>query len=142
MEFRVWWPIALIVFSNVFYHICSKQTPEGVHPLAALTVTYLVSAVASGILFYLITPGGKLLAEYRHINWTTFILGLAIVGLEAGSIYMYKAGWNINAGHLVHGTILAVLLVFVGYFLYHETVSAQKILGILLCLAGLFLINR
>ena len=49
MDIRMWWPIALIVFSNVFYNICSKQTPEGIHPLAALTVTYLVAAVASGI---------------------------------------------------------------------------------------------
>ena len=61
----MWWPIALIVFSNVFYNICSKQTPEGIHPLAALTVTYLVSAVGSGILFYILTPGGSLLGEYK-----------------------------------------------------------------------------
>ena len=138
----MWWPIALIVFSNVFYNICSKQTPEGIHPLAALTVTYLVSAIGSGILFYILTPGANLLGEYKSLNWTTFVLGLAVIGLEAGSMYMYKAGWNINAGHLVHSTILAVLLVFVGYWLYHETISAQKVAGIILCLAGLYLINR
>ena len=142
MSIHMWWPIVLIVFSNVFYNICSKQTPEGIHPLAALTVTYLVSAVGSGILFYILTPGGSLLGEYKSLNWTTFVLGLAVIGLEAGSMYMYKAGWNINAGHLVHSTILAVLLVFVGYWLYHETISAQKVAGIILCLAGLYLINR
>ena len=142
MSIHMWWPIALIVFSNVFYNICSKQTPEGIHPLAALTVTYLVSAIGSGILFYILTPGGRLLGEYKSLNWTTFVLGLAVIGLEAGSMYMYKAGWNINAGHLVHSTILAVLLVFVGYWLYHETISAQKVAGIILCLAGLYLINR
>lgn len=142
MSIHMWWPIALIVFSNVFYNICSKQTPEGIHPLAALTVTYLVSAIGSGILFYILTPGANLLGEYKSLNWTTFVLGLAVIGLEAGSMYMYKAGWNINAGHLVHSTILAVLLVFVGYWLYHETISAQKVAGIILCLAGLYLINR
>lgn len=142
MDIRMWWPIALIVFSNIFYNICSKQTPEGIHPLAALTVTYLVSAVTCGILFYVLTPGGKLLQEYKSLNWTSYVLGLALVGLEAGSMYMYKAGWNINAGHLVHSSILAVLLVFVGYLLYHETISLQKVLGIFLCLAGLFLINK
>ena len=142
MDIRMWWPIALIVFSNIFYNICSKQTPDGIHPLAALTVTYLVSAVACGILFYVLTPGGKLLQEYKSLNWTSYVLGLALVGLEAGSMYMYKAGWNINAGHLVHSSILAVLLVFVGYLLYNETISLQKVLGIFLCLAGLFLINK
>ena len=35
------WPIALVIFSNILYHICAKSAPEGVHPFAALTVTYL-----------------------------------------------------------------------------------------------------
>ena len=139
---HMWWPIGLIVFSNIFYNICAKQTPEGVNPLAALTITYAVSAIASGILYQVITPGANLLQEYKSLNWTSIILGLAIVGLEAGSMYMYKAGWDISAGHLVHSAILAVLLVFVGYLLYHEAITFTRIAGIGLCLAGLFLINR
>ena len=138
----MWWPIGLIVFSNIFYNICAKQTPEGVNPLAALTITYAVSAIASGILYQVITPGANLLQEYKSLNWTSIILGLAIVGLEACSMYMYKAGWDISAGHLVHSAILAVLLVFVGYLLYHEAITFTRIAGIGLCLAGLFLINR
>lgn len=139
---HMWWPIGLIVFSNIFYNICAKQTPEGVNPLAALTITYAVSAIASGILYQVITPGANLLQEYKSLNWTSIILGLAIVGLEAGSMYMYKAGWDISVGHLVHSAILAVLLVFVGYLLYHEAITFTRIAGIGLCLAGLFLINR
>ena len=73
MNLHLWWPIGLIVFSNVFYHICSKQTPSGIQPLAALTVTYLVSAAASGILYFLLTPHPDLLREYRFaalfISW-------------------------------------------------------------------------
>ena len=76
--------------------------------------------------------------SYRSPEHDRNVLGFAVIGLEAGSMYMYKAGWNINAGHLVHSTILAVFLVFVGYLLYHENVSVQKMLGILLCLAGLY----
>ena len=139
---NMWWPIGLIVFSNVFYHICAKQTPEGLHPLAALTVTYMVSAIASGILYQVITPGADLIREYKNLNWTSIVFGLAIVGLEAGNMYMYKAGWNISVGHLVHSAILSVLLVFIGYLLYHEAITLSRIAGIGLCLAGLFLINK
>ena len=42
------WPIALVVMSNIVYQICAKSVPSGIHPLASLTVTYLVGAVASG----------------------------------------------------------------------------------------------
>lgn len=139
---HMWWPIGLIVFSNVFYHICAKQTPEGVHPLAALTVTYVVSAIASGLLYVILTPGANLIKEYKSLNWTSIVLGLAIVGLEAGSVYMYKAGWNISVGHLLHSAILAVILVFIGYLFYHEAITLPRIAGIILCLAGLFLLNR
>lgn len=142
MSFQLYWPIGLIVLSNIFYHICSKQMPEGVHPLAALTVTYGVGAIASSALYCLLNRGGNLLEEYRQLEWPAFVLGLAVVGLEAGSIYMYKAGWNLNSGHLVHGTILAIALIFVGYFLYHEAITWTKLAGICLCLAGLALVNR
>lgn len=135
-------PIAVIVFSNIFYHICSKSTPEGIDPFAALTVTYLVGAAFSLLLFLATHRGGSLLTEYRQLNWTSFVLGLAIVGLEAGSIAMYKAGWNIGTGQLVHSAILAICLVVIGAAVYHEVLSPTKLVGIVVCMAGLYLINR
>jgi len=89
------------------------------------------------------TSGGQnLLSEWKEINWTTFILGLAIVGLEAGSIYMYKVGWNINTGYIVKALILSIALIAVGYFLYQEQFSMTKAAGIAVCLIGIFLINK
>ena len=76
------------------------------------------------------------------MNWTTFVLGLAIVGLEAGSIYMYKAGWSINTGYIVKAMILSIALIIVGYFLYKESFSVTKAAGIGMYLFGLFLINK
>ena len=43
---RLYWPIVLIVVSNIFYNICSKSTPTGLNPFAALTVTYVIGAAA------------------------------------------------------------------------------------------------
>ena len=137
-----YWPIILIVVSNVFYHICSKSTPQDINPFASLTVTYLVGAAVSAVLFFVLNPGQNLLAQYKQINWTTWILGIAIVGLEAGSIYMYKVGWSISTGQLVHSAILAICLIFVGYLLYKEAITPTKLVGIVLCLVGLFFINR
>ena len=89
-------PIVLIVLSNVFYHICSKETPADINPFASLTVTYAVGFLASLLLFLITGKGSGLLAEYRHVNWAVIVFGLSIVGLEAGYIAMYKAGWNIS----------------------------------------------
>jgi len=142
MTISMIWPIALIVLSNVFYNVCSKETPAAINPLASLTVTYLIGAVFSAVMYFALNRGGSLLAEYRNLNWSSFVLGLAVVGLEVGSIYMYKAGWNISSGQLVYSIILAVCLILIGAIVYHETVSTTKIIGILVCMFGLFLINK
>ena len=139
---ELYWPIALIVLSNVFYNVCAKSTPSGIDPLASLTVTYAVGAVTSAALYAILNRGGSLLSEYRHLNWSAFVLGAAIVGLEAGNIYMYKAGWNISTGQLVCSSILAIFLILVGAVFYQETITGTKVAGILVCMAGLYLINR
>jgi len=138
----LYWPIALIVLSNIFYHICSKQMPAEINPLASLTVTYLLGAVASGALYYALNRGGSLLQEYQHLNWTSYVLGIAIVGLEAGYIYMYKAGWNINSAQVLCSSLLAIALLLVGYLLYHEAITWTKVMGIIICLVGLVFLNK
>ena len=142
MSFSMIWPIALIVFSNVIYNVCSKETPAEIDPFASLTVTYIIGAIFSGVMYYTLNKGGNLIQEYRSLSWSSFVLGLAVVGLEAGSIYMYKAGWNVSSGQLVYSIILAVCLIFVGTIAYHESISATKIIGILVCMCGLLLINK
>ena len=136
------WPIALAVCSDIFYQIAAKSTPAQLNPFASLTVTYLIGAAFSVIIFFITSKGGNLLNEITSINWTAFILGLAIVGLEAGSIYMYKVGWNMNTGYILKASFLAVALIIVGYLVYKEQVSATKIAGIAVCMVGLYLINH
>ena len=135
------WPIALAILSNVLYHICAKTTPEGVHPFASLTVTYLTGAVLSAILYYVLAPQANLVKECSRLNWAPFALGIVIVGLEGGWLYAYKAGWQVNTGFIVQSAFVSVLLLFVGYFLYHEALSWNKLLGTAICLLGLVFIN-
>ena len=135
------WPIALVILSNILYHICAKSVPEGVHPFASLTVTYLTGAVASGILYFILSPNVNLVKESSGLNWAPFVLGIVIVGLEGGWLYAYKAGWQVNTGFIVQSAFVSVMLLFVGYWLYQEAVTWNKILGIVVCLIGLVLIN-
>ncbi len=142
MSINMVWPIILIVFSNVFYNIFAKSQPVNLNPFASLTVVYVVAAIVSGIFYFVQNPGQSLIGEYKNLNWTSIVLGIAIVGLEVGSLYMYKVGWNINTGYLVHSSILSICLLFVGFFLYGEAISLTKILGAIVCVIGLILINK
>ena len=135
------WPIALAILSNVLYHICAKTTPEEVHPFASLTVTYLTGAILSAVLYYVLAPQANLVKECSRLNWAPFALGIVIVSLEGGWLYAYKAGWQVNTGFIVQSAFVSVLLLFVGYFLYHEALSWNKLLGTAICLLGLVFIN-
>ena len=141
MTLSMLWPIALIVFSNIFYNICAKETPAGINPFASLSVTYLVGALFSAILYFALNKDANLLQEYVHLNWTSFVLGLAVVGLEAGSIYMYKAGWEMSRGQLVYSILLALCLILIGVTVYHESLDTSRIIGVILCMAGLILLR-
>lgn len=135
------WPIALVVLSNTLYQICAKSVPEGMNPLASLTVTYLVGAAVSCALYFILNRNANLLREIRLTNWAPIVLGVVIVGLEVGFIYAFRAGWQISMAQIVSSAVLAVILIFVGYLLYHEAITWNKIAGIIVCLAGLVLIN-
>lgn len=139
--FSYLWPLGLAVLSNVFYQICAKSVPEKMNPFASLTITYAVGALASLILYFALNKGGNILQEYHKTNWAPFVLGLVIVGLEVGFIYAYKAGWPVSLAQIVQAAVLAVILIFVGYLLYKEAITWNKIVGIVICLAGLGLIN-
>lgn len=135
------WPIALVILSNTVYQICAKSVPKGMNPLATLAVTYTIGALVSLILYFVLGKGGNFIEEIRQINWAPFVLGLVIVGLEVGYIYAYKVGWPVSTAQIIQASILAVILIFVGYVLYNEPISWNKIVGIIVCLAGLGLIN-
>jgi drug/metabolite transporter (DMT)-like permease len=47
-----------------------------------------------------------------------------------------------NTGYIVKALILGIVLIGVGYFLYKEQLTMTKAAGILVCLFGLFLINK
>ena len=135
------WPIALVVLSNVVYQICAKSVPNALNPFAALAVTYTVGAVVSVILYFVLNKNANLFKELGKLNWAPFVLGLVIVGLEVGFLYAYKAGWQVSTAALVSSAALAVILLFVGFLLYKEALTWNKLVGIAICLVGLFFIN-
>lgn len=136
------WPIALVVFSNIVYQICAKGVPKNMDAMASMTITYLVGAVCSAIMFFIMHKNGNLLQEYEKMNWAPIFLGISVVGLEVGFIYAYKNGWAVSTASIVQSAFLAVALLFVGALLYHEVISISKIIGVGFCLVGLFFLNR
>ena len=137
------WPLILIVVSNSIYHICAKSLPAKADPFAALTITYLIGAVFSAALYFLLNRGSTNLAqEWRGLNWTPYALGFIVVAMEAGNVYAYRAGWSVNTLPVVQAACVAVLLLALGFLIFRESITAGKLVGLALCVAGLFFLNK
>ncbi len=134
------WPLALIVLSNCVYNITAKSTPAQANAFASLTATYLTAAALS-FAALLAGRGGGVPAAFGQLNWTAPVLGLAAVGLEAGYLFLYRAGWQVNTGPLVANLCLAVALIFLGRLLFGEALTLRQLAGIAVCLAGLVLVS-
>lgn len=135
------WPILMVILANTFYNICMKSMPSDVNPFGALMVTYFVAAIISGIIFLYSVGPSNVADGLSKINWTSIVLALAIVGLEVGYVFVYRAGWAVSTASVVANIGLALMLLVVGYFLYRENVSFNQIVGIVVCMFGLVLIN-
>lgn len=135
------WPLALIVAANTFYQISAKSVPADMNPLASVTISYLVAAAVSFILYMVLRKGGTIAEEYGKLNWAPFAIGVILIGLDVGCIYAYKVGWQVSTMQIVQAAVLAILLIFVGRLLYGEPLSWKKLAGIAICLVGLGLIN-
>ena len=140
--FHYVWPIALVVLSNVVYQICAKSLPNGMNPFASLTITYMVGTLCSVVMYFVSSQNGNLIQEYSKTNWAPFVFGVVLVGLETGWIYAYKAGWQVSTASIVQSAFLAAALIFVGWLLYKEALTWNKMIGVFICLVGLAFINH
>ena len=70
----------MVVFANTFYNICTKSAPASVNAFCVCLVAFLSMS------------GGRIAEEFDKLNWTAPVLGVAIIGLEMGYIFIYRAG--------------------------------------------------
>ena len=133
MSFNYIIPIVIIIISNVVYHITTKSIPKEVNSFLSLTVTYLTAAVVVLAMYFLTSKPNKILTDIHKLNWTSYIVGLAIVGVEIGFLYMYRLGWDISKGSLITSVSLAILLIIIGALFYKEHIGLYQIVGIAFC---------
>jgi len=134
--------IVLIVVSNIVYNVCQKSTPRNVNPFSAMLVTYLTAAILMVIAAQFYKTDKGFFQSFNDLNWTSFALGVTIVGLELGYLLAYRAGWNISVGSLVANIFLAIMLIPIGILFFKEGFVMNQIIGVVFCMVGLILVNK
>jgi len=139
--FLFYFSITLAIASTVLYHFTQKQIPAGVNPAVSIIITYIASLVLCFIMLYFLPPENGFVPALKSLNWASYVLALALVGLEVGFLLVYRAGWNIGIAAVLVNVVASLILVPVGIFLFKQKLSFVNIIGILVCLAGLVMLN-
>lgn len=138
-----WLAILLLVAANVGYHVCQKTIPGVANPMLSVIITFLVAALGSAALLPFFFPAGaELSAELAKLNWASILLGLTIIAIEVGFLLLYRSGYQVSLGAVLVNSLVALALLPVGVLLFRERLLPGDIAGILLLMAGLFLIAR
>ncbi|MGL4368808.1 MAG: EamA family transporter [Spirochaetota bacterium] len=134
--------LALIVISNVLYHLSQKMTPSGVNPVVSLIIAYSVSILVLLPMFFIFPMKDGLSESVSKLNWASVLLGVAVVGVEFGFLLAYRMGSNISSTQFYATTILTIILIPLGVFIFREKLTPVNVAGIVLCVVGVLLIQQ
>jgi len=139
--FLFYFSITLAICSSALYHFVAKSTPADVNFSVSLLVTY-AAALGVTLIIALLFPADKGFAsELKNLNWTSFLLALAIVGIEFGFLLTYRSGWNLGIAAVLTNVVASLILVPVAIFVFKDKVSWVNITGIIVCFMGLVMLN-
>jgi multidrug transporter EmrE-like cation transporter len=136
----IWLGIAIA--ATVGYHVVIKLTPAAANPYLSLGVTYAVVTVAFVALYSVMPAEGSLRVNLGRLDWTAPVLGIAVVFLDLGFMMLYRGGFDVSLGQLITQSAGALLLLLIGVAFFAEKLSLVNVGGILLCVVGLWLVNK
>jgi multidrug transporter EmrE-like cation transporter len=139
--FLFYFSITLAIASSALYHFVAKSTPSHVNFTVSLLVTYAVAFVVTLLGFFFFPATKGIATELKQLNWASVGLAIAIVGIEFGFLLTYRSGWNLGIAAVLVNVVASLILVPVAILVFKDTISWINILGILVCLAGLVMLN-
>lgn len=123
----------------IVYHLSMKNVPATANVFFTLFVAYLAAACMSSVGIFLFEEGDK---SFSSLSPACIGIAFGIVGIEVGFLLAYRSGWFIGNAALIANVLCTLILLPVGIWLYAEKLTFPKFIGAILCLIGLFLMNK
>ncbi|MDT0630955.1 hypothetical protein RQM47_08095 [Rubrivirga sp. S365] len=132
-------PLALAVAGAVVYHIAQKSVPDRASLFVVVGLAYAVgAAVCAGVVVW----GGADVAGGVRVAWRQAAgIGLGALGVEAGYLLAYRAGWPISTASLGVNAAVAAVLVAIGLLAFGEVLTVRQWAGVAACAVGLVLLT-
>ncbi len=131
----------LAIAGQVLYHVTQKSIAPGTHPGVSLLMFYLLAVVLTLPLLIWFPLDEPIIGEIKKLNWAVYGVAVSIVLIEIGFLLAYRAGAELSSAAVLTSSVVTVSMLLVGVFVFRESVSAAKLGGIALCLAGIGLLT-
>ena len=136
-------PLLLAVAGLSGLHLLQKTMPASANAGATLAVAYVVAMTLCAASFpFFVAPGQTLLAGLATVPWNAVAMGVAIAACEIGILLTYRAGWPVGTTAVLTSALMTVVLFPVGVAAFGEALSLQRLGGLALTLAGLYLLTK
>lgn len=138
----MFWPsIFLAVISIAVYHLFQKSISPTIHPIITLIISYSISLAFCFFLILFFPLKKDIVTELKQANWATYLLGIAIFGIELGYLLAYRSGGKLSLVNPISMTASTILITSAGILFFRESMTSVKIMGIIFCVLGVALLN-
>src|SRR5574339_628739 len=139
--FLFYFSISLAIASSALSTFVAKSPASNVNFNVSLLVTYAVAFVVTLLGFFFFPATKGITGEIKQLNWASIGLAIAVVGIEFGFLLTYRSGWNLGIAAVLVNVVASLILVPVAIFVFKDRFAWINTLGILVCLAGLVMLN-
>lgn len=143
--------LVAVVVSLIMYHVTQRSMPNAIRPAPLFAFVYGVAM----LVMVLIVAGDALLgdtggdavsvgAQLRMVvtSWAPWLLALSVAGIELGVYAMYRSGWSLSTASITSQSIAVGLLAVIGVMAFAEHLDPGRIVGLVCCGLGAFLLIR
>lgn len=131
----------IAIISVVFYQIFQKDISRNVNPAVSLIISYVIALLLSMILYFILPSESSFIDSIKNANYASYMLGIAVVGIEIGFLLIYRSGWTLSLAAPFSSSVTNILLISIGFIAFKEQITRLNFLGILFCVVGIFLIS-
>jgi drug/metabolite transporter (DMT)-like permease len=135
-------PVLLVVSGSLLYHVAAKSVPRTLEPFGALIGVY-ATALAACVVLYLGVRRGAM-PPHASSLWhpTVAAVGIGALLIELGFLLIYREASPVSIASVMLNGVVAILLIPTGALVFGEPITAVRVAGVVLCLAGLALMQR
>jgi drug/metabolite transporter (DMT)-like permease len=134
--------ILLAVCGGVLYHVSAKSIPSSLPPALSLVVAYAAALVLSALAHLALPAALHSPPVARLIHPAVVGLGVGAAMIELGYVVAYRSASPLSTTSIVVNGTVAAALVPIGLLVFGEYLTVPRVTGLLLCVVGVWLLQR